>query len=77
MPVCSYIVYPMSGQESELEKRLRSLEYVDLHADREKKVFILVSDTPDRKKEKELQESLAVMPEIQCTALSFIGNPER
>lgn len=76
MPVCSYIIYPVSGQEAALESRLKSLNYSEVHADEKRNLFVLVTDTPTRQDEKDLQTILEGIKEIQCTALSFIGNPD-
>ncbi|EKD42037.1 MAG: hypothetical protein ACD_73C00362G0002 [uncultured bacterium] len=76
MPVCSYIIYPIPGQEVALENRLKKLQYSEVHADEKRTLFVLVTDTPTSQDEKTLQKTLEGIQEIQCTALSFIGNPD-
>jgi len=76
MPVSSYIIYPVSGQEVVLEKKLRDMSYVSVFPDDAKKIFVLVTDTPDSETESFIQEKLEKMPEILCTAVSFVSQPQ-
>lgn len=77
MPVCSYIVYPVDGKEALLAEKLNGLQDVEVHRDDAEAFFILVSDTKSQKEEKYIQDELAAMDEIQCTTLSFMGDPEK
>ena len=71
MPVFSYLAYPTRGNKEHLFRELSKLEYCEVvPADREE-VLVLLTDTPDEMREKELQEQLAKIKYIQALTLTF------
>ena len=58
MPVFSYLAYPVNGAKKALLNELASLEYCEATPAENEDILILVTDTPDDVKEKELQKKL-------------------
>ena len=71
MPVCSYIIYPESGKCTQLADKLKALPSLEVQSDEDNQVLIAVSDTKSHREERDLQEHLKGMEEIQCLTLSF------
>lgn len=71
MPICSYIVYPQAGQCVPLTTRLNALTGCDATAAENRELIVLVTETNSQAEEKELQATLARIPDIQCLAMTF------
>jgi len=71
MPVLSYLAYPLSGAKEELLNDLISLEYCEVMPADNEEVLILVTDTPDDEKEKELQDKLKGLKSLQSLGMTF------
>ena len=71
MPVLSYLAYPLSGAKEELFNDLISLEYCEVMPADNEEVLILVTDTPDDEKERELQDQLKKLNSLQSLGMTF------
>ena len=71
MPICGYVVYPVSGKADELRRMLGAMPECAVRVSDQKNVLVMVTDTPDDQREKELQEKLNAIPAIQCLAMTF------
>ena len=58
MPVFSYIAYPVNGAKTKLLKDLKAMDYCEVEPADNKDILILITDTPDEKQEKILQQKL-------------------
>ena len=56
VPVFSYLAYPEQGAKEQLLKDLAALDYCEVTPAENEEILILVTDTPDEEKEKELQK---------------------
>ena len=71
MPVFSYLAYPIEGKKEGLLHDLEALEYCEAMAAENEEVLILVTDTPDEDKEKELQKKLKELKSLESLAMTF------
>ncbi len=71
MPVCSYLMYPKPGQSEKLQVKLSNLPSCTVVPSENHEVFILITDTPNKKEENSLLEKLSQEQDILCMALSF------
>ena len=71
MPVFSYLAYPAQGAKEELLKDLAKLDYCEAVPAENKEILILVTDTPDDKKEKELQKKLKELKSLESLGMTF------
>ena len=71
MPVFSYLAYPTQGAKQELIKELSALDYCEVTPADNDDVMILVTDTPDEIKEKELQKKLRNLKSLQSLGMTF------
>jgi nitrate reductase NapAB chaperone NapD len=71
MPVFSYLAYPALGAKEQLLKDLKALDYCEAMPAENEDVLILVTDTPDEEKEKELQKKLEEMKSLQSLGMAF------
>ncbi len=71
MPVLSYLAYPIKGAKAELTNELTGLEYCQVMPAENEDVLILVTDTPDDIKEKELQDKLKNIKSLQSLGMTF------
>ncbi len=71
MPVFSYIAYPQKGLKDELIHELSALEYCEVTPSDNEEILLLVTDTPDENKEKELQHRLKNLKSLQSIGMTF------
>ena len=71
MPVCSYVVYPAEGRSQALLEELNQRDECEAHLSDQGDMIVLVTETQEETREKELQEELNHITDIQCIALSF------
>lgn len=71
MPICSYLVYPVTGKSGELKRTLGTIPGCEIRESDNRDMMILVTDTPDARREEALQEKLKSIPSIQCMAMTF------
>ena len=71
MPVFSYLAYPAQGAKEALLKDLAALDYCEVVPAENKDILILVTDTPDEKKEKELQKKLKNLKSLESLGMTF------
>ena len=71
MPVFSYLAYPVEGAKEELFKDLEALDHCEAMRAENEEILILVTDTPDEEKEKELQKKLNMLKSLQSLGMTF------
>jgi nitrate reductase NapAB chaperone NapD len=71
MPVFSYLAYPVKGAKEELLKDLAVLEHCEVTPAENEEILILVTDTPDDEKEKELQNKFKKLKSLQSLGMTF------
>jgi nitrate reductase NapAB chaperone NapD len=71
MPIFSYLAYPVKDALEDLRDDLSALSHCEvIPADREQ-VLILLTDTPDEKEEKQLQNKLKKLSSLEFLGLTF------
>ena len=76
MPVFSYLAYPVPGAKKELLTDLAALDYCEATPADNQEILILVTDTPDEDKEKELQNKLKNLKSLESLGMTF-GHTDR
>ncbi|UCD31311.1 MAG: hypothetical protein JSW04_11945 [Desulfobacterales bacterium] len=71
MPVFSYLAYPVKGAKKKLLNDLSALDHCEVMPAKNKEVLILVTDTPNEKKEEELQNKLKELKSLQSLGMTF------
>jgi len=71
MPVFSYLAYPKDGRKKKLINDLAALDYCEVTPAENEDILILVTDTPDEVKEKELQKKLKQLKSLECLGMTF------
>jgi len=71
VPVFSYLAYPEQGAKEQLLKDLAALDYCEVTPAENEEILILVTDTPDEEKEKELQIKLNKIKSLQSLGMTF------
>ena len=71
MPVFSYLAYPVKGAKKQLLRDLSDLEHCEVIPSENEEILILVTDTPDEEKEKELQEELKGLRSLGSLSMTF------
>jgi nitrate reductase NapAB chaperone NapD len=71
VPVFSYVAYPVQGAKEKLLKDLAALDHCEVMPADNEEVLILVTDTPDEEKEKELQKKLKELKSLQSLGMTF------
>lgn len=71
MPVFSYIAYPVNGAKTKLLKDLKAMDYCEVEPADNKDILILITDTPDEKQEKILQQKLKNLKSLQSLGMTF------
>jgi nitrate reductase NapAB chaperone NapD len=71
MPVFSYLAYPVPGAKKELLNDLAALDYCEATPADNQEILILVTDTPDEDKEKELQNKLKKLKSLESLGMTF------
>ena len=71
MPVFSYLAYPVPGAKETLLNELAALDYCEVTAADNNEILILVTDTPDEEREKELQIKLKKLKSLESLGMTF------
>ena len=71
MPVFSYLAYPAQGAKETLLADLSALDHCEVIPSENEEVLILVTDTPDEEKEKELQKKLKALKSLESLGMTF------
>lgn len=71
MPVFSYLAYPVPGAKKELLSDLAALDYCEATPADNQDILVLVTDTPDENKEKELQIELKKLKSLESLGMTF------
>ena len=71
MPVFSYLAYPKLGAMQALLNELAALDYCEVTPADNEEILILLTDTPDEKKEKALQKKLKKLKSLQSLGMTF------
>jgi nitrate reductase NapAB chaperone NapD len=71
MPVCSYLVHPSPGKQGVVMKKFEGMPECEAELSEKGELIILVTVSEDKESEKQLQENLKEIKEIDCLALSF------
>jgi nitrate reductase NapAB chaperone NapD len=71
MPVFSYLAYPKPGAKEALLNDLAALDYCEVTPAENEEILILLTDTPDEKKEKVLQKKLKELKSLESLGMTF------
>jgi nitrate reductase NapAB chaperone NapD len=71
VPVFSYVAYPVQGAKEELLNDLAALDHCEVMPAENEEILILVTDTPDEEREKELQKKLKELKSLQSLGMTF------
>ena len=71
MPVFSYLAYPAQGAKETLLTDLSALDHCEVIPSENEEILILVTDTPDEEKEKELQTKLKTLKSLESLGMTF------
>ena len=71
MPVFSYLAYPVPGEKEALLDDLAALDYCEATPADNQDILILVTDTPDEEREKELQTKLKKLKSLESLGMTF------
>jgi len=77
MPVLSYIAIPQTGEKDELLLQLNGMEYCEAFPADNADVLVLVTDTPDKESEEELQKKLNRLESLESLSMTFGYNDEQ
>ena len=77
MPVLGYLALPQSGEKNKLLEELNDLEFCEVFPADNEEVLILVTDTPDKNTEKELQIQLKKLKSLESLSMTFGYNDEQ
>jgi hypothetical protein len=71
MPVFSYLAYPKHGEKRALLRELSSVDYCDVLPAENENILLLVTDTPNARAEKVLQEKLNRLTTLKSLGMTF------
>ena len=71
MPVFSYLAYPVPWEKEALLNELAALDYCEVTPADNNEILILVTDTPDDDREKELQKKLKKLKSLESLGMTF------
>ena len=71
MPVFSYLAYPVPGKKEALLKDLAALDYCQATPADNQEILILITDTPNEDREKELQKKLNNLKSLESLGMTF------
>lgn len=77
MPILSYLALPRKGAMDQLCADLSDMDYCEIIPAENQDVVVLVTDTPDEKTEKTLQETLKNLPSLQSLSMTFGHSAEQ
>ena len=76
MPILAYIASPRSGRKNELLKELNGMDHCEALSADNAEILILVTDTPDKETEKNLQKQLNKIESLESLSMTFGYNDE-
>jgi nitrate reductase NapAB chaperone NapD len=76
MPVLAYIVTPRSGEKNKLLKELNAMQHCEALSADNADILILVTDTPDKETEKQLEKQLNKIESMESLSMTFGYNDE-
>jgi len=76
MPILSYLAIPRSGEKDHLLKQLNAMHHCEAYSADNAEILILVTDTPDREVEKQLQQQLKKLESLESLSMTFGYNDE-
>jgi nitrate reductase NapAB chaperone NapD len=71
MPVFSYLAYPVKDGKQALQNELAALKGCEVTPAENAEILILVTDTPNEKKEAQLQQKLKSLKSLQSLGMTF------
>ena len=71
MQIASYLVIPVEGKKEELIQVLRTLTVCEVIPSENADVFILVTETKNKREERKLFEQINNISELQCLMLTY------
>lgn len=71
MPIFSYMAYPVPGAKQQLLNDLETMDYCQVIPAENQEILILITDTPDNRQEKALQEKLNRLKSLQSLGMTF------
>jgi len=71
MPIFSYLAYPVKDTLEDLRDDLSALPHCEVIPADKEQVLILLTDTPDEKEEKQLQNKLKKLSSLEFLGLTF------
>jgi len=71
MPVFSYLAYPVPGAKEALLNDLAALDYCQATPADNQEILILITDTPNEDREKELQKKLKNLKSLESLGMTF------
>jgi nitrate reductase NapAB chaperone NapD len=77
MPVFSYLAHPAPGAKEALLKDFATMDYCEALPAENEEILILVTDTPDENKEKELQKKLKNLKSLASLGMTFGHTDEK
>lgn len=77
MPILSFLALPHKGGMEALCADLSAMEYCEIIPSDNHEVVVLVTETPDEKTEKTLQENLKKLPSLQSLSMTYGHNAEQ
>jgi len=77
MPVLGYLALPQSGAKNKLLEDLNGLQFCEVYPADNEDVLVLVTDTPDKNTEKELQKQLKKLKSLESLSMTFGYNDEQ
>jgi len=76
MPILAYIVTPRSGEKDKLLKELNAMQHCEALSADNADILILVTDTPDKETEKQLEKQLNKIESMESLSMTFGYNDE-
>ena len=76
MPILSYLAIPRSGEKDLLLQQLNAMHHCEAYSADNEDILILVTDTPDREVEKQLQQQLKKLESLESLSMTFGYNDE-
>ena len=76
MPVLAYIVTPRSGEKNKLLKELNAMQHCEALSADNADILILVTDTPDKETEKQLEKQHNKIESMESLSMTFGYNDE-
>jgi nitrate reductase NapAB chaperone NapD len=76
MPVLAYIVTPRSGEKNKLLKELNAMQHCEALSADNADILILVTDTPDKETEIQLEKQLNKIESMESLSMTFGYNDE-